>query len=56
MTTDDETDLRISDYELMMRDIRDGWRTARRILTRFALAICAVAIFMYATGLIEGTR
>ena len=51
-----EVDRIISDHELMMQDMRDGWRSARRILARFALAICAVAIFMYATGLIEGTR
>ena len=51
-----EVDRIISDHELMMQDIRDGLRTAGRILTRFALAICAVAIFMYATGLIEGIR
>ena len=49
-------DEKIWDYELMMQDMRDGLRTAGRILSRFALAICAVAIFMYATGLIEGIR
>ena len=56
MNADEETDLRISDYELMMQDMRDGCRTAGRILSRFTLAICVVAAFMYATGLIEGVR
>ena len=56
MTADEETDVIISDYELMMRDIRDGWRTARRILTRFALAAIVFGVYMYATGLIESIR
>ena len=56
VTADEETDLRISDYELMMQDMHDGRRTAARILSRFILAVCVVAVFMYATGLIEGMR
>ena len=51
-----EVDRIIADHELMMQDIRDGLRTAGRILSRFILAICVVAVFMYATGLIEGMR
>ena len=55
VTADEETDLRISDHELMMQDIRDGRRTAARILSRFILAAIALGIFMYITELIEGT-
>ena len=44
------------DHDLMMQDMRDGWRSARRILTRFALAAIGFGIFMYLTELIEGTR
>ena len=56
VNADEETDIRIYDHELMMQDMRDGLRTAGRILTRFTLAVCVVAVFMYATGLIEGMR
>ena len=45
----------IADHELMMQDIRDGFRTAGRILSRFVLALIALGIFMYITELIEGT-
>ena len=50
-----EVDRIIADHELMMQDIRDGFRTAGRILSRFALALIALGIFMYITELIEGT-
>ena len=50
-----EVDRIIADHELMMQDIRDGLRTAGRILSRFILAAIALGIFMYITELIEGT-
>ena len=45
----------MTDNELMMQVMRDGFRTAGRILTRFTLALIALGIFMYITELIEGT-
>ena len=39
MTADDETDTIISDYELMMQDIRDGLLDGLFVIAVFALFI-----------------
>ena len=45
MTADEETNLRISDYELMMRDMRDGCLDALFIITVFALFVWGCWVF-----------
>ena len=46
VTADEETDLRISDYELMMRDIRDGCLDGLFIITVFALFVWGCWVFV----------
>ena len=46
MTADEETDLRISDHELMMQDIREGIQDGLFIIAVFALFVWGCWVFV----------
>ena len=45
MTADEEIDIRISDYELMMQDIREGFQEALFIIAVIALFVWGCWVF-----------
>ena len=46
MTPDEETDLRISDYELMMQDVREGIQEGLFIISVVALFVWGCWVFV----------